>query len=156
MHKNKLLRKKANIMKKAYALISVILMIILLFAWISLSLNSTSYTQNFIKNTYFYLKINNFLSNANEFCKYFLQKAKDDGKECLSDISFTYEKIFVKINYFYPLMECENFKFKYKNDESLSLVVIAHISAILNKNENVNDDILLTKSLILKPKDNFY
>lgn len=34
-------------------------------------------------------------------------------------------------------------------------VIIAHISIALNRDKNVNDEILLTKSIIIYPKENF-
>ncbi|EKF2455025.1 hypothetical protein ACMF7L_001223, partial [Campylobacter jejuni] len=35
-------------------------------------------------------------------------------------------------------------------------VIIAHISITLNRDKNVNDEILLTKSIIIYPKENFW
>lgn len=35
-------------------------------------------------------------------------------------------------------------------------VIIAHISIALNRDKNVNDEILLTKSIIIYPKENFW
>lgn len=59
----------------------------------------------------------------------------------------------------YPIAQCVNFKFSNFNpDANLSKdgVIIAHISIALNRDKNVNDEILLTKSIIIYPKENFW
>ncbi|EAH6212801.1 hypothetical protein CV320_01250, partial [Campylobacter jejuni] len=78
---------------------------------------------------------------------------------CLDNIYFNYTKALIKIKYFYPIAQCVNFKFSNFNpDANLSKdgVIIAHISIALNRDKNVNDEILLTKSIIIYPKENFW
>ncbi|MFQ6341460.1 hypothetical protein [Campylobacter sp. VTCC 70190] len=146
-------------MKKAYVLIWTIFLILLIGLWMSLSLNISGYTPKIIQDSYYYLQAQILSHNAKEFAKYFLYQAKQENKECLDNISFHYAKALIKIKYFYPIAGCINFKFSNFNpDANLSQdgLIIAHISIAFNSDLNVNDEILLTKSLILYPKENFW
>ncbi|MPV78280.1 hypothetical protein [Campylobacter hepaticus] len=146
-------------MKKAYILFWTIFLILLISLWMSLSLNISNYTPKIIQDSYYFLQAQILSQNAIEFSKYFLYKAKEENKECLNDIHFNYAKALIKIKYFYPLSECINFKFSHFNkDANLSKdgIIIAHISIALNSNKNVNDEIILTKDIILYPKENFW
>ncbi|ECP8638143.1 hypothetical protein NF804_000255 [Campylobacter jejuni] len=146
-------------MKKAYVLIWTIFLILLISLWMSLTLNISSYTPKIIQDSYYYLQAQILSHNATQFSKYFLYQAKQENKECLDNIYFNYTKALIKIKYFYPIAQCVNFKFSNFNpDANLSKdgVIIAHISIALNRDKNVNDEILLTKSIIIYPKEIFW
>lgn len=145
-------------MKKAYVLIWTIFLILLISLWISLSLNITSYTPKMIQDSYDYLQAQILSHNATQFSKFFLYKAKQENKECLDNISFHYAKAYIKIHYLYPTAQCIDFKFSHPNPDAnrSDSPIIAHISIDFNPDKNVNDEILLTKSLIIHPKENFW
>ena len=146
-------------MKKAFVLIWLIFLIILLGTGISLSLNNTSYIPKLIKHSYDYLQAQILIHNAKEFSKYFLYQAKKENKQCLNAIHFNYAQALIKIKYFYPLAQCKDFQFStFNKDANLSRdgLILVHISIALSNDKNVNDATILTKNLLLYPKENFW
>ena len=64
----------------------------------------------------------------------------------------------MRIDYFYPLQECENGRLTHTNaDANLSKdnVIILNISILLNAGEAVNDEIFINKKAYIYPNENF-
>lgn len=153
--------KEALSMKKAYILLSTIFLIIFLGFYIALNLHLSSYVPRLIKDTHLYLQARILAHSSKEFAKYFLYEAKKENKECLNFVSFNYPTLedTIRIDYFYPLGMCENFKLKQINtDANLSKdgIIIANISVALNSNKGVNEEIFINQKVFIYPKENFY
>ncbi|TBR81153.1 hypothetical protein DU472_00590 [Campylobacter novaezeelandiae] len=148
-------------MKKAYILISIVFLITLVSFLINLSFNISSYIPRILRDEYYYIQARILSLNAKELAKYFLYKAKQEGKECINFINFNYPKDddIVRIDYFYPIAECDNFKFKSINqDANLSKdgVIIINISIRLNSNQAVNDEIFINKKDLIYTNQDFW
>ncbi|TKX31734.1 hypothetical protein [Campylobacter estrildidarum] len=146
-------------MKKAYILITLVFLISFLGFWLSLNTTISSYTPRFIRDSYYYLQAQILIDE--KLAKYLLYKAKLENKECLNSITLNYpnpnDKI--KIDYYYPIAQCQNFKLVSINqDANLSKdgVIIVHISVALNSQKGVNDEILINKTFILQAKESFW
>lgn len=145
-------------MKKAYVLLSTIVILTLLAFLMSFSFSLASYVPRAIKDSYFYIRANIIAQNSKELSKYLLYKAKQEGKECLASTSFSYNKNIIKIEYFYALTECKNFKFgEFNQDANLSKggVIIVNVS-VYAPNDFVNEEIFVSKKFYLYPKENFW
>ncbi|MBK1964024.1 hypothetical protein [Campylobacter novaezeelandiae] len=127
----------------------------------NLSFNISSYIPRILRDEYYYTEARILSLNAKELAKYFLYKAKQEGKECINFINFNYPKDddIVRIDYFYPIAECDNFKFKSINqDANLSKdgVIIINISIRLNSNQAVNDEIFINKKDLISTNQDFW
>jgi len=152
---------KNFIMKKAYILISVVILITMIGFFMSFQLNNSSYNQRILTDTYHYLQARILARSSKELAKFFLYAAKNEGKECLNFISFNYPKAndTIRFDYLYPLGECENFRFKNLNqDANLSKdgVIIVNISIALNSNKNVNEEIFVNQKFFINTKEAFW
>lgn len=69
---------------------------------INLSFNISSYIPRILRDEYYYTEARILSLNAKELAKYFLYKAKQEGKECINFINFNYPKDddIVRIDYF--------------------------------------------------------
>lgn len=146
-------------MKKAYILITLIVLISFLGFWLSLNTTLLSYTPRFIRDTYYYLQAQILIDE--KLAKYLLYKAKLENKECLNSITLNYPNPNdqIQITYYYPIAKCEDFKLiSINQDANLSKdgIIIAHISVALNSQKGVNDEILINKTFILHTKENFW
>ncbi len=148
-------------MKKAYVLLSVVFLVILLGFYIHLNLNLSSYASRTLKDTHLYLQAKILAHSAKELAKYFLYEAKKQNKECLNFVSFNYPSAqdTVRIDYFYPIAVCENFKLKQINkDANLCKdgIIIANISVRLNAHKGVNEEIFINQKAFIHAKKEFY
>lgn len=156
-----MLTKKALSVKKAYILLNVVFLILLLGFYLGFNLNLSSYAPRLLKDTHLYLQAKILAHDSKELAKYFLYRAKKENKECLNSVSFHYPKSddTIRIDYFYAIATCENFKFTELNkDANLSKdgVIIANISVALNSNKGVNEEIFINQKSFIYPKENFY
>lgn len=148
-------------MKKAYILLSVMFLVALVSFWFSLSLTTSSYTPRILSDTQDYLQARILAHNSKELAKYFLYKAKKDGKECLNSITLSYpsHEDKIRIDYFYALAECKNYKLhQINNDANLSKdgVITISVNIALHQNNAVNEEILVHKNLRLLARENFW
>lgn len=148
-------------MKKAYILLSVIFLMLVVGFWLSFSFINSSYTSRTLSDTYTYLQAKIIADNAKELSKYFLYQAKKDGKQCLNSIIFSYPSINdrVKIDYFYAFAKCKNDHLvEINKDANLSKdgIIIVSVSVVLNQNSSVNEEIVVQKNLRLLAKENFW
>lgn len=146
-------------MKKAYILLSVIILTTFIALWISLNLNISAYTPRAFLDTYDYLQAKIYTHDAKELAKYFLYKAKEENKECLEYAQIEHEKAVLRVDYLYPIAECENFKLKNINpDANLSKdgIIILNISVAINSNTHVNEEIFINKKSFLQTRESFW
>ncbi|TEY03533.1 hypothetical protein [Campylobacter sp. US33a] len=144
-------------MKKAYALLASISLLIVFIFFISLSLQMSSYYPRQIKDLYLYIQANILATNAKELAKYFLYIAKKQNKECLERVEFNYPNAqsIIRIDYFYSVATCKNYSLAPINQDinlSKDNVINVNISIYLNKDKEVNEEIFINKKLILFPK----
>lgn len=156
-----MLTEKALPMKRAYILLSVVSLITLLGFYITLNLNLSSYAPRTLKDTRLYLQAKTLARSSRELAKYLLYKAKERNKECLNSVGFNYPnpKDIVKIDYFYPIGICEDFKLKQTNpDANLSKdgLIIANISIALNPNKGVNEGIFINQKAFIYTREEFW
>ena len=147
-------------MKRGFVLLmSLILLVFVSFVAV-LSLQISSYTPRQIKDLRLYTQAQILAHNSVELAQYLLVKAKAQGQECLNFTQFHYPsaKDSVRIDYFYPLQECENGRLTHTNaDTNLSKdnVIILNISILLNAGKAVNDEIFINKKAYIYPNENF-
>lgn len=145
-------------MKKAMILpLALIFFVILSFVCLNF-LRFSAYTPNFAKNIHSYSQAQILRQNAKDLAKYLLFIAKNQGKDCLENLSFHYPKAddILKFEFFYPLAKCENFTLKELNhDANLSRdnLIIVHFSHLFHANNlnerGVNDEIFTNEIFYL-------
>ena len=147
-------------MKRGFVLLmSLILLVFVSFVAV-LSLQISSYAPRQIKDLRLYTQAQILAHNSVDLAKYLLVKAKAQGQECLNFTQFHYPsaKDSVRIDYFYPLQECENGRLIHtKADVNLSKdnVIIVNISVLLNADKGVNEEIFVNKKELLYPNEDF-
>lgn len=147
-------------MKRGFVLLmSLILLVFVSFVAV-LSLQISSYSPRQIKDLRLYTQGQILAHNSVDLAKYLLVKAKAQGQECLNFTQFHYPsaKDSVRIDYFYPLQECENGRLIHTNaDVNLSKdnVIIVNISVLLNADKGVNEEIFVNKKELLYPNEDF-
>lgn len=144
-------------MKKAYILLLALLALVFFSFVLLLNLNISSYAPRLIKDLKLYLQANILAQDSKELAKYFLYKAQTEGKECLQSVEFNYptKNDTIKIEYFYVLADCKNFKIKHQQkpkDLNESLIIL-NISVSLNAGEGVNEEVFVNHKNVIYPKN---
>lgn len=147
-------------MKKAYILAMSVPLLVSISFFVVANLRLSSYAPRFVRDLSLYTQAQILASKGKEFAKYFLVEAKKQGAECLNFARFHYPsaKDSVRIDYFYPLRECENGRFTHTNaDANLSKdnIIIINISVLLNADSAVNEEIFVNKKAFLYPNEEF-
>lgn len=147
-------------MKRAYILLMSVLLLVSVSFFVVANLHLSSYAPRFVKDLSLYTQAQILAHNGKDFAKYFLVQAKKQGKECLQFAQFHYPKAkdSIRIDYFYPLRECENGRFTHTNaDANLSKdnVIIINISVLLNADSAVNEEIFVNKKAFIYPNEEF-
>lgn len=147
-------------MKRGFILLMSLLLLVFVSLFVVLNLQISSYTPRHIRDLSLYTQAQILASNSLNLAKHFLIEAKKQGKECLNYAQFHYPKPkdIVRIDYFYPLQECENFRFIGTNaDANLSKenIIIINISVLLNADSAVNEEIFVNKKAFIYPNENF-
>lgn len=147
-------------MKKAYILVMSVLLLVSVSFFVIINLRLSSYAPRLIKDLSLYTQAQILARQSVEFAKYFLVEAKKQGVECLNFARFHYPKAkdSVRIDYFYPLRECENGRFTHTNaDANLSKdnIIVINISVSLNAGGAVNEEIFVNKKAFLYPNEEF-
>ena len=147
-------------MKKAYILLTSLLLLVLVSFFAVFSLQISSYVPRQVKDLSLYVQAQLLARNSLNLAKYFLVQAKKQGKECLNFSQFHYpkDKDLIRIDYFYPLRQCENGRLIHTNaDVNLSKdnVIIVNIGVLLNADKGVNEEIFVNKKELLYPNEDF-
>lgn len=142
-------------MKKSFAMIYTIFLIIFVSFMVLFAIKIASYPPRIMKDLIFYIRGEIILFDAVELSKYFLYEARTQDKECLDEIKFKYNQAVVKIDYVYPLAKCDNEKIitDYENPNS---IIAINVSVLLNANQGVNEEVFLQKSFFIYPKFDEY
>ena len=147
-------------MKRGFILLMSLLLLVFISFFVVLNLQISSYTPRHIRDLSLYTQAQTLAQNSLNLAKYFLIEAKKQGKECLTYAEFHYPKPkdTIRIDYFYPLQECENGHFTHTNaDANLSKdnAIIINISVLLNTDSNVNEEIFANRKEVLYPNEDF-
>lgn len=147
-------------MKKAYVLALSVLLLASVSFFVVANLQLSSTAPRFVKDLRLYIQAQILANEGEEFAKYFLAQAKKQGKECLKFALFHYPsaKDSVRIDFLYPLAECENGRFVHTNtDTNLSKhnVIIINTSVLLNADSAVNEEIFVNKKAFIYPNEEF-
>ena len=147
-------------MKRGFILLMSLLLLVFISFFVVLNLQISSYTPRHIRDLSLYTQAQTLAQNSLNLAKYFLLEAKKQGKECLDYAEFHYPKPkdTIRIDYFYPLQECENGRFTHTNtDANLSKnnAIIINISVLLNADSSVNEEIFVNRKEVLYPNEDF-
>lgn len=143
-------------MKKAYVLLMSLLLLVCVSFFVITKLEISSYVPRYIKDLRLYIQAQILALDCKELAKYFLTQAQKQGKECLNFVEFHYPKPkdIIRIDYFYPLLECENSHFvNAETNLSQNNSIIINVTVLLNAGSGVNEEILVNKKAVIYPND---
>ncbi|CAM4097188.1 hypothetical protein [Campylobacter armoricus] len=138
-------------MKKSFAMIYTIFFVLFVSFALLFIIKISSYPHRIMKDLTLYTQGKILLYDSKELSKYFLYNAFLEGKECIEDVYFEFNKAKIKMDYMYPLGECKNNSFVKNYDNALSIVAV-NVSVLINDNTNVNEEVFLQKSFFIYPK----
>lgn len=142
-------------MKKAYILLASLLLLVFVSFFMVSSLTISSYIPRQIRDLRLYVEAQILARDSVELAKFFLAQAKKQGKECLNSTLLNYADATIRIDYLYPLQECENFTLSRTNaDANLSKdnLIILNIGVLLNADTAVNEEIFINKKATIYPR----
>ncbi len=147
-------------MKKAYILAISLLLLVFVSFFVVINLQISSYTPRFVRDLQLYTQAQILARGGKDFAKYFLMQAKKQGAQCLNFAHFHYPsaKDSIRIDFFYPLAQCENGRLIHANtDANLSKdnIIIINISVLLNADSAVNEEIFVNNKAFLYPNEEF-
>ena len=166
-------------MKKAYILVASLALLVFLSVFMLANIHISSYAPRFAKDMKLYTQAEILGDDAPALARYFLQVAKNQGKDCLSFVEFNYPQApfsqgvsskntkkstttstldtskganVLRFDFFYPLKTCENGLLRGTNADtnlSANAVVLVNFSALLNANTAVNEEVFLNRKFVL-------